>query len=144
MRYTLTNHTTTEGAVLRKNRDIYIILTSSIDMEGWVTKLQVFDVTNHTVIEVDPSFVNDLEYIGNHGFLNKLIRDSRKLTHEHRLIKNGMGERIQLLNAYRDLEKEQKVILKELESGLSTPTNYYKKLWLSTDKMVREYLLMED
>ena len=144
MRYTLTNHTTTEGAVLRKNRDMYIILTSSIDMEGWVTKLQVFDVTNHTVIEVDPSFVNNLEYIGNHGFLDKLIRDSRKLTHEHRLIKNGMGERIPLLNAYRDLEKEQNILLKELESDVSTPTDYYKKLWLATDKMVREYLFMED
>lgn len=144
MRYTLTNHTTTEGAVLRKNRDTYIILTSSIDMEGWVTKLQVFDVTNHTVIEVDPSFVNNLEYIGNHGFLDKLIKDSKKLTHEHRLIKNGMGERIPLLNAYRDLEKDQKLLVKELESGVSTPTDYYKKLWLLTDKMVREYLFMED
>ena len=144
MRYTLTNHTTAEGAVLRKNRDTYIILTSSIDMEGWVTKLQVLDVANYTVIEVDPSFVNDCEYIGNHGFLDKLIRDSQKLTHEHRLIKNGIGERIPLLHAYRDLEKEQKVILKELESGVSTPTDYYKKLWLLTDKMVREHLLMED
>lgn len=144
MRYTLTNHTTTEGAVLRKDRDTYIILTSSIDMGGWVTKLQVLDVANHTVIEVDPSFVNDLEYIGNYGFLDKLIRDSRKLTHEHRLIKNGMGKRIPLLRAYRDLEGEQKVILKELESGVSTPTDYYKKLWLSTDKMVREYLFLED
>lgn len=55
-------------------------------MEGWVTKLQVFDVTNRTVIEVDPSFVDNLEYIGNHGFLDKLIGDSRELTHEHRLI----------------------------------------------------------
>lgn len=144
MRYTLTNHTTAEGAVLRKNRDTYIILTSSIDMEGWVTKLQVFDVSNHTVIEVDPSFVNDLEYIGNHGLLDKLIRDSRKLTHEHRLIKNGLGERIPLLDAYRDLEKDQKLVIRELESGAIAPSDYYKKLWLLTDKMVREYLFLED
>lgn len=144
MRYTLTNHTTAEGAVLRKNRDTYIVLTSSVDMEGWITKLQVLDVSNHIVIEVDPSFVDNLEYIGNHGFIDKLIRNACNLTHEHRLISIGMGERIKLLDEYRDLEKEQNALLKELESGVSTPTDYYKKLWLLTDKMVREYLFLED
>lgn len=143
MRYTLTNHTTAEGAVLRKNRDAYIVLTSSVDMEGWITKLQVLDVSNHTVIEVDPSFVDNLEYIGNHGFIDKLIRNACDLTHEHRLISEGIGERVKLLKAYRNLEQEQCLIVKELEGGVITVSDYYKKLWLLTDKLVREYLLLE-
>lgn len=144
MRYTLTNHTTAEGAVLRKNRDTYIVLTSSVDMEGWITKLQVLDVSKHTVIEVDPSFVDNLEYIGNKGFIDKLIRNARNLTNEHRLISEGVGERVKLLKAYRNLDKEQRLMVKELESGVITSSDYYKKLWLLTDKLVREYLLLED
>lgn len=144
MKYTLADYKTGEGSILRKGRDTYIVLTSSMDMEGWITKLQVLDTSNHKVIEVDPPFVDDLEYVGNNNFLYRLIDNARDLTHEHRLIKNGMGERVKLLKAYRDLEKDQKLIVRELESGVSTPTDYYKKLWLLTDKLVCEYLLLED
>jgi hypothetical protein len=55
-----------------------------------------------------------------------------------------MGERLKLLKAYRDLEKDQKLVIRELESGAIAPSDYYKKLWLLTDKMVREYLFLED
>ena len=115
-----------------------------MDMEGWITKLQVLDTNSHKVIEVDTSFVDDLEYVGNNNLLYKLIDNARDLTHEHRLIKNGMGERLKLLKAYRDLEKDQKLVIRELESGAIAPSDYYKKLWLLTDKMVREYLFLED
>lgn len=144
MKYTLADYKTGEGAILRKGRDTYIVLTSSMDMEGWITKLQVLDTYSHSVIEVDPSFVDDLEYVGNNNFLYKLIDNARNLTHEHRLIKSGMGERVKLLKAYRNLEPDQKLIIRELESGVIAPSDYYKKLWLLTDKMVREYLFLED
>ena len=144
MKYTLADYKTGEGSILRKGRDTYIVLTSSVDMEGWITKLQVLDTYSHTVVEVDPSFVDDLEYVGNNNLLYKLIDNARDLTHEHRLIKNGMGERLKLLKAYRDLEKDQKLVIRELESGAIAPSEYYEKLWLLTDKMVREYLFLED
>lgn len=144
MKYTLADYKTGEGAILRKDRDTYIILTSSVDMEGWITKLQVLDTYSHAVIEVDPSFVDDLEYVGNNNFLYKLLDNARDLAHEHRLIKNDIGERIKLLEAYRNLEKDQKLVVRELESGVITPSDYYKKLWLLTDKMIREYLFLED
>lgn len=144
MKYTLADYKTGEGSILRKDRDTYIVLTSSVDMEGWITKLQVLDTCSHSVIEVDPSFVDDLEYVGNNNFLYKLINNARNLTHEHRLIKSGMGERVKLLKTYRNLEKDQKLIIRELESGVITPSDYYKKLWLLTDKMIREYLFLED
>lgn len=144
MEYTLADYKTGEGAILRKDRDTYIVLTSSVDMEGWITKLQVLYTSNHEVIEVDPSFVDDLEYVGNNGFLYKLINNARDLTHEHRLIQNDIGERIKLLKIYNDMELEQRLIVKELESGVITPTDYYKKLWLLLDKKIREYLFLED
>lgn len=144
MKYTLADYKTGEGSILRKGRDTYIVLTSSVDMEGWITKLQVLDTYSHAVVEVDPSFVDDLEYVGNNNLLYKLIDNARDLTHEHRLIKNGMGERLKLLKAYRDLEKDQKLVIRELESGAIAPSEYYEKLWLLTDKMVREYLFLED
>ena len=144
MKYTVADYKTGEGSILRKGRDTYIVLTSSMDMEGWITKLQVLDTYSHAVVEVDPSFVDDLEYVGNNNLLYKLIDNARDLTHEHRLIKNGMGERAKLLKAYRDLEKDQKLVIRELESGAIAPSDYYKKLWLLTDKMVREYLFLED
>lgn len=144
MKYTLADYKTGEGSILRKGRDTYIVLTSSMDMEGWITKLQVLDTYSHAVVEVDPSFVDDLEYVGNNNLLYRLIDNARDLTHEHRLIKNGMGERVKLLKAYRDLEKDQKRVIRELESGAIAPSEYYEKLWLLTDKMVREYLFLED
>ena len=144
MKYTLADYKTGEGSILRKGRDTYIVLTASMDMEGWISKLQVLNTNSHKVIEVDPSFVDDLEYVGNNNLLYRLINNARDLTHEHRLIKNGMGERVKLLKAYRDLEKDQKLVIRELESGVIAPSDYYKKLWLLTDKMVREYLFLED
>lgn len=144
MKYTLADYKTGEGSILRKGRDTYIVLTSSVDMEGWITKLQVLDTYSHSVVEVDPSFVDDLEYVGNNNLLYRLIDNARDLTHEHRLIKNGRGERVKLLKAYRDLEKDQKLVIRELESGAIAPSEYYEKLWLLTDKMVREYLFLED
>lgn len=144
MKYTLADYKTGEGSILRKGRDTYIVLTSSVDMEGWITKLQVLDTNSHKVIEVDPSFVDDLEYVGNNNLLYRLIDNARDLTYEHRLIKNGMGERLKLLKAYRDLEKDQKLVIRELESGAIAPSEYYEELWLLTDKMVREYLFLED
>lgn len=144
MKYTLADYKTGEGSILRKGRGTYIVLTSSVDMEGWITKLQVLDTNSHKVIEVDPSFVDDLEYVGNNNLLYKLIDNARDLAHEHRLIKNGMGERLKLLKAYLDLEQDQKLVIRELESGAIAPSDYYKKLWLLTDKMVRDYLFLED
>lgn len=144
MKYTLADYKTGEGAILRKGRDTYIVLTTSVDVEGWIAKLQVLDTNSHKVVEVDPSFVDELEYVGNNNLLYRLIDNARDLTHEHRLIKNGMGERLKLLKAYRDLEKDQKLVIRELESGAIAPSDYYKKLWLLTDKMVREYLFLED
>lgn len=144
MKYTLADYKTGEGSILRKGRDTYIVLTASMDMEGWISKLQVLDTNSHKVIEVDPSFVDDLEYVGNNNLLYRLIDNARDLTHEHRLIKNGMGERLKLLKAYRDLEQDQKLVIRELESGAIAPSEYYEKLWLLTDKMVREYLFLED
>lgn len=144
MKYTLADHKTSEGAVLRKDRDTYIVITSSVDMEGWITKLQVLDTKEHKVIEVDPSFVTDLEYIGNNDFMYELIDNARRLAHEHRLLKNGIGDRVSLLNEYRALPDKQRLLVNKLESGLITPTDYYKQLWLLTDEMVREYLMLED
>ncbi len=144
MEYTLADYKTGEGSILRKGRDTYIVLTSSVDVEGWITKLQVFDTSNCIVIEVDPSFVDNLEYVGNSGFVNNLIKHARHLVHEHRLMSIGMGERIKLLETYNSMESEQQLLIKELESGVLTPTDYYKKLWLLLDKTVREYLLLED
>ena len=144
MKYTLADYKTGDGAILRKNRDTYIVLTSSADIEGWITKLQVFDTSNCIVIEVDPSFVDNLEYVGNNGFVNNLIKHARHLVHEHRLMTIGMGERIKLLEAYNSVESEQELLIKELKSGVLTPTDYYKKLWLLLDKVVRAYLFLED
>lgn len=144
MKYTLADHKTAEGSILRKDRDTYIVITSSADMEGFITKLQVLNAKEHKVIEVDPSFVTDLEYIGNNDFMYELIDNARRLTHEHRLLQNGIGDRVALLNEYRALADKQRLLVNKLESGLITPTDYYKQLWLLTDKMVREYLILEE
>lgn len=144
MKYTLAEHKTSEGAVLRKDRDTYIVITSSVDMEGWITKLQVLDTQEHKVIEVDPSFVTDLEYIGNNDFMYEIIGNARRLAHEHRLLKDGISDRVPLLNEYRALSDKQRLLVNKLENGLITPTDYYKQLWLLTDEMVREYLILED